>query len=569
VEQAERELAGHDPRSATAAAQAASDTATALNATLDRYGATRAALVQARTDAVQLSSAGYRMEASQGAIDGARVALTEAARALQQDGPPAAAVKIKAAETMLAEAVANGTGLVALRQQNEQRLAAVEAEGKAAADLIAAGRQAFDLVDEFAESTWGDIRGNGSEAQASADRAHQHWLSAGRRNTMDVQEFHEARDDLEAASQELAYTRQLIDAITTRLRDLEQARDSARASIDEAARSLSAGRAFVLSNDPDVGNDPEDKLAQAEQLLAAAQAEAARPKPDWLALVRDAHAADALADQALAGARSEAEAMAKLRQQVAQAGQAAAAEVSKALKFAELHRADIQQATMGALSALKSRLDQAQAAEQRASALTEDQRRAAYTQAAAAYRAAQDEGGKVYQAAYSDFQRLEKLRGELNDELAKARGSLSEAQMLAGQHQGRVPAASRKRLEAAQVSFDQIRLPISGEAQLGKTIKLAQTIESEARAVENELRRITGTQVGQPGVGEVIGGMVIGEILGSGRRQSSGWGGSGSWSGGSGGGNDGWGKMGGGGGSFGGGGGGGSFGGGGGGGGGW
>jgi hypothetical protein len=220
-----------------------------------------------------------------------------------------------------------------------------------------------------------------------------------------------------------------------------------------------------------------------------------------------------------------------------------------------------------AIADLRGILDQAQAVRRQADELEEGQRSAALSKSAATYRKLQEESAKIYQAAYSDVQRLEQLRSDLNDELTKARTALQEAEGLYASYGRQVPGSRGlgQRLQAARRSFDQIRLPISGEGQLTKTLSIARAITSEARDVSRELRSHANRGGGGGGgVGEFIGGMVVGEILSSGRRHG-GWGGSGGWSGGSGGGSSGggssggggWGGMGGGGGSFGGGGGGG------------
>lgn len=503
------------------------------------------------------------MEASHTALNGARSVLNEVARALQLGSPAEVETKLQAAQLMLDEAIANGAGLVELRRANDQRILAIERAGHEAAELIAEGRRAFDLVDEFAESTWSDIRGNGSEAQAAADRAHEHWGLARERNTMEAQEFHQANADLDAAEQALVFVRQLVGAVTQRLADLERARDMARETMAEAERSIAAGWEFVRSNDPDVGQAPEQQLRDAERQMAAAQAEAGQPKPDWLRLVQAAQAADQLADAALAGARSEAETMAKLRQQTARAQELASAEVAKIVRYGQVHGADLQPERLRTIATLQGQLAQAHGLAQRAEGLTEDQRRAALEQALAAFAKVQSDSAPVYAAAQSDVQRLEQLRAQLNDELARARAALGEAESLLrgnGALLGPGASGAGQRVRAARASFDQIRLPINGEANLNQTMRVAQAITSESRDVVADLKRAIRQHQQRTGqqAGDIVAGMLLNEVLRGGHHR--GWGGSGSWS--SGGKDDGWGKMGGGGGIFGGGGGGGSFGGG-------
>jgi len=563
VAAAEQAIGGNYAREALSAAQAASEIGRRIATIGERFAAVRQGIVQGRNDAERLAAEGYYMEASGAALDATRAALSATAAALQSSGPDAAAAHLAEAEAQLAEAQASGAALPGLRAENERRLAEVAERGEATAALIAEGRQVFDIVDEFAESTWDDIRGNGSEAQAAAGRAHEHWESARARNTMGAQEFRAAKENLDAADAELAYVRKLIDAITQRLADLEQARSTAQATLAEAARSITAGWEFVRANDPDVGKAPEANLREAEGHLQTAQAEAAQAKPDWLRLAADATLADKLADDALVGARSEAEAMAKLRAQVGQTQQLATAEVKKIVNFVGVHEGDITAERRREIDQVQAAVAQAFALLQQAERSEEERRRAALERAFAAYQALQPQAAQVYKNVFADVQRLEQLRARLNTELSQARNQLEEAELLLVQYgalAGALAGSARKRLAAARRSFEQIRLPITGEEQIQRMIKVADAIESEARDVANELRARAQAEQQRRSQDVLIGTMIGGAMSGGRRGHGSGWGGSGSWSGGGGGG--GWGGRGGGGGSFGGGGGGGSFGGG-------
>ncbi len=535
----------YDAGEAAAHARAASELAAQIAASAERFGQIQSGIGAEREAAQAVTAQGYRLDKAEAALAASETALGAAADALQTSGPAAAEAHLNEAQELLERGIALGSGAPALRAENERRLAEIEARGRQAADLIAEGRRTFDIVDEFAESTWNDIRGNGSEAQAAADRAQRHWELARRGNTMEEQDFVAARENLDAASQELDYVAQLIDAIITRLRDLEAARDSARGLLEEAERSLIAGREFVRANDPDVGKAPEALLDRSAELLAIAKAEVGKPKPDWLKLAAAATEADRLADEALAGARSEAEAMAHLRHQVEKLRPLVSGEVSKVAKFVNVRGADIKPATLREVKALVQRFEQAQALDQRAAEVEEEARRKALEGALAAYAALQSEAQQVYATAYADAQLLEKLRKELNRELADARSALEDAEELLKVAGGRAPRQARQSLTIARSNFDKIRLPISGEEQIQRTIATAKAIAREAREAASDIR----SKIARSSSG---GGSVI--VMGSGWGSSSSWSSSDSDSS--------WGSFGGGGGSFGGGGGGGSFGGG-------
>lgn len=558
VTTAEQHQAAHDARSAIAAAQEATAQAQAIGEALERCVAIRDGIVEARNDAEKLAAQGYRMETSHAALDNAQASLTEAAQLLQRQELAQAVSTLQAAQTFLDEAIANGRGLAELRAENERRLAEIETLGQEVAQLIAHGHKTFDIVDEFAESTWDDIRGNGSEAEAAANRAHEHWLSARQNNSMDLQEFVAAKEDLDAAAEELAYARSLVETITQRLKDLEAARDTARDEIAAAAADIARGWEFVHANDPDVGKVPEQKLRQAEELLALAQAEIQKDKPDWLELVKHAQAANNLADEALVGARSEVEAMEKLRTRVQRAQKLAAAEVQKIVQFAGLHGQDIHPDNQEAIARIQQQVQRAYALMQEAEQAEEDRRRAALQQAYEGYTRLQADAATVYKAVYADFQRLEKLRTEVNEELAHARNAILSAERALVNYSSVVPrnASAVQQLKTARRRFDQIKLPISGERNLQDTLNLARSIRRDAQEAEKEIRSYYRPPH-DGGAGDLLTGMMIGALLDTATRSGhhGGWGGSGSWSGGSGGG--GWGSLGGGGGGWGGGGGGG------------
>jgi hypothetical protein len=501
---------------ATEAARAASELAQKIAGLAERHGAIRAGINNEREAGVAVTRQGFRLDNSQKALAAAEEALGAAARTVQSEGPDAAAPRYDTAQARLEQAVAEGSGAPALFAENQRRLAELEARGQAATAKIEEGRRTFDVVDEFAESTWADIRGNGSEAQAAANRAQEHWEKARQGNSMEAQAFFAARQNLDAATQALDFVDTLVDAIVNRLKDLETARDSAKALLAEAERSLKAGQEFVQQHDPDVGKGPEASLHEAAQHLAVAQAESTQAKPDWLKLAAAATAADRLADEALAGARSEAETIAKLRDQAGRLGQIVAGEINGIAKFVNVHGDDIAPQTAGAVKALVQRFDQARALEGRAQNVEEEQRRAALEQIVAAYNGLLPETKRIAGLTQSDVQRLEQLRAEMNSALADARSAIQQAQAAAAG--GRTRRGEIDRLRAVEQRFEQIRLPINGEENIARTTQEARAIAAEARDIASDINRQSRPPMG-PGPIIVTGGW-------------GGWGGSGSWSGG-------------------------------------
>ena len=481
-------------------AKAASETAEQITLIAQRFSAIQTALGAERKIANTVTSQGYRLDVAEAALAECETALVGAATALQAKGAQAATAFIATAQAQLERGVASGSGAPALRAANDRRLGEIEARGAAATKRIAEGRRVFDLVDEFAESTWSDIKGNGSSSQAAADQAQRHWEQARQGNTMDAQAFYAAKEQLDAATQELTYVDQLIDAIITRLKDLEAARGAARGLLDEAERSLNAGLEFVRANDPDVGKGPDNQLRQAAEQLAFAKREAGEPKPDWLKLATAATTADRLADDALVGARSEAATMTKLRQQIDQVRPLVSGEVNKIAKFINVRGEDITPPTLATVKALVQRFEQAQALDQQASKVEEEARRQTLEQTLAAYTALQTECEPVYKAASTDAKRLEKLRNNLNGELASTRSAISHAESLLAQAGTHAKGDEKQRLNQAKAAFDRIRLPITGEDNLtritAEVATIAQTVREVTREVESRIQPASSGGIG-------------------------------------------------------------------------
>ncbi len=561
VGRAESLLDEHRAADAIAAAGAASATIDQLNQLLASYNDIREGISAGRAGTEKATSQGYHVEAGLAAFDRSEGLLCEAAAALEQDVDKARAL-LEQAEAARAEGVARGGGMPALRKANDEHLAQVEQAGQQLAGAITEGRAAFALVDEFAENTWSDIRGNGSEAAAAADRAHALWERATQRNTMEQQDFLGAQQDLTEADKQIAFAHTLIDSILQRLKDLQAARDTARQDIASAQADIDQGWSFVQSNDPDVGKQPEQALAQAEVLIKQAHVELAKDRPDWLAIVKQARAANVLADQSLANARSEVDAMNKLREQATHAQQLATAEVQKIVQFTAIHGNDILPGSEKKLTQLQNDVQRAyqtlKAAEQAEEQARADDLREAITR----YTDLQSSADTLYDEIYGAFQRIEQVRQRVSAAMQAAEQAIARAERA----QQATPIGNRasgdQYLREAHTAFQSIGTP-RDEAQMQRALGLAEQARKAAQQAENIYRSHTGTPQGDD-LSDFLGGVVVGSLLsGSGGRHHGSGGGGGGGGGGS------WGGGGGGGGSWGGGGGGGGWGGGGGGGGGW
>jgi uncharacterized membrane protein YgcG len=546
VARAEGLLAEHRAADAIAAVGAASAAIDELNQTLTRYADIREGISAGRAGAEKAAAQGYRVEAGLSALDTAEGLLRQAATVLERD-LAAARTLLDQAEAARAEGVARGGGMPALRKDNDARLAQTQQAGEQLTAHIAEGRKAFDLVDEFAENTWSDIRGNGSEAEAAAARAHSLWERASQRNTMDEQDFLGARQDLDEADKQIAFTRTLVDAITQRLRDLQTARDTAQQEINTAQQDIDQGWSYVRGNDPDVGKAPEQALAQAAQLLKQANAELKKQRPDWLAIVKQAQEANRLADEALANARSEVDAMNKLREQATHAQQLATAEVQKIVQFTSIHADDIPASSEQKLNQLQADVAQAYAALKAAEQAEEQVRAADLREAMTRYIALQDSADKLYDEIYGAFQRVEELRKRVGAEVDRAASAVAQAERLLQAYASFIRPRSPgvellEQARALLASIGSIRNEADSKRALATATEARNAAERAARMFQDQAQAYQSANQRDDSIGDFVTGAVIGSLLsGSGNRPhhhgGGGWGGGsssgGGWGGGS------------------------------------
>ena len=113
---------------------------------------------------------------------------------------------------------------------------------------IEQGAKVFDQVDEYAESSWHDIRGNGTEAQKAADQRPRPLAASHRPQRPHPrlpQDFEHAQALIAEANSQLDQARKLIAAIIDRLKNIQESQRTAQAEIATASRDIQAGQDFV------------------------------------------------------------------------------------------------------------------------------------------------------------------------------------------------------------------------------------------------------------------------------------------------------------------------------------
>ncbi|HYP20618.1 MAG TPA: hypothetical protein VEY08_11135, partial [Chloroflexia bacterium] len=272
VAEAESALAAQPPLSLKAydAATAASASAAQLLALISNLAQAYYALRQQRARLVAARSGAFKLPGSDKTFAHALDVLSDAARHLETGELEKAGETLKQGVSAVEQAGGEVEAAVSLQKANVEALAALKAAGEEAKKFIEQGAAAFDKVDEYAESSWQDIKGNGTEAQKAADKAFNLWQEASELNELSAegpQDFEGARRQIEEANGAITRVRELITAILDRLNHLQESQRTAQAEISAAEQDLALGRSFVKQHDPDISPAPDRLLADASGLV--------------------------------------------------------------------------------------------------------------------------------------------------------------------------------------------------------------------------------------------------------------------------------------------------------------
>jgi uncharacterized membrane protein YgcG len=537
LSQAESALAAKPPLFLQAydSARSARSLAEQMSAAIKQLSSTYSSLAQHKGELEEARSKGFKLVESDRLFAETLSGLSAAAQKLEVADIAGFTEALQSASALVSRAEHAVRDEIALQAANGQALDRLKADGEAIKTLIQQGAQAFDKVDEYAESSWLDIRGNGTEAQTAADDAYGLWTEASALNAVSPespQDFVQAREKVDEANRLLEKARTLIAAIFDRLKHLEESKRIAADEIEAARRDIAAGHSFISQHDQDISPSPDNMLTEAEKSLRLAQEEMGRPKPDWISVVAQARKANDLADKSLANARSEAEAMQARRQKARTTAQQAEASLSRAANFASVHHADLDTSVIAGIKAAQESMERAQGAlAQAESEGREDLARAeALDKAAEYFKVAQQAADAAYEAASSQFTAREALRREAYEELQSAEASIRSAAAFMQAHDGVISAQSVGALQAAIDAMPAWRdgadpAYLQGISKAAKQVErkaaaAQDTAEAEVRAHSerqnaDEMQDLLGTLL-------TIGAATV--LSGGGRRRDPGWG---------------------------------------------
>lgn len=209
-------------------------------------------------------------------------------------------------------------------------------------NLISQGHVAFKRIsEEFAESCWESVKGNGVEAEERLAWAEESVDEVVSLASMENQKWDEAQDLVKEVGLRLTEAASLMRSIIALEENIQAAKRDAQQEIKNAHSDIRKAWDYIEAHDDDISEDRKKELKAAEEVLHSVVMEGEKNKPDYLRIVKLAQEANSTADKILENARSEHETMERLRQKAATSVRDARAVYSKAKEYIEDHRGDV------------------------------------------------------------------------------------------------------------------------------------------------------------------------------------------------------------------------------------
>lgn len=427
---------------------------------------------------------GYKLNAGKANLDSAREQFRVALDLLKQGDFKVLDAQIDEANELVDSLESYAKELLALKETNASRLAELERKGDEIRSLIDQAVPQFESIQSYAEVNWRDIKGNGTEAQKAANRAHELFEHA--QSQHESQHFEEAKDSIDLAFVELEQAHELIDAIFLRLENLKKAETTSRQELKLIEAEVSKHLDWVkqAAVDRNVSEKPEEDLQQAYQLLQQTKTELAQSEPNWLAILERVQKADKLSTEAFIQIRTEHEAMERRQTLMQSEKTEARVALERVLKFAHLHPQDMSTTAMQLLDEAQTYYAQAEGQEKHSQTLEEVQLAKVLEQATQLFDLAQKKAEAAFSEAEGGFKTMEALRQKTVQVVAEADSALRSLKLY----------ASRAQLDRSlQQSLYQLEKNLPGydaratKQELEQTIRDAESIKLAVNQLQHEL----------------------------------------------------------------------------------
>lgn len=244
----------------------------------------------------------------------------------------------------------------------------------------------FDRLAAYAPASWQPVKGNLEEARKRIAYAR---AEGGRGSVALATDRPATARSARGAQDALVQASALLAAIERLAASLGEAQDRLAAEIEAAATDVERARAAITGGH--VGPAGQEKVLEAERLLAAARTEAASATPDVLIALKQAMQANATADEVLEGVRETEERRAREAAVLTAALRSAEVSVTRAADFIAARRGGVGREARTRLAEAERRLEAARALEATDGGAATREAKTAERLADEAYRLASDD----------------------------------------------------------------------------------------------------------------------------------------------------------------------------------
>lgn len=325
-----------------------------LDGRLEALGQRHQAIRDAITDA---QGRGYRTDPADDDLALSTSALARATEASGERLVAAADEHLDLGESAADDAIEWVEGIEEMRAGLAADLAALrERRGRLLSSIDSALAVMESLEQRFAASAWENVAGNGSEAEAELTSAEAALTASERAQVLDVQDWDEAHNALDAAEQDLDDADALLRAIHERSQELDEAADLAPSTLETAKRAVTEAATFMRSHSRDVSDDVELALDELSRRGEAAQRGLAQDRPDPAAVMAAATQIQSEVAELLATAKQEVTAADAARRRAAKTLGQARTDLSSLLSYARSHRRYVPRRSRSVLDGFEAQL---------------------------------------------------------------------------------------------------------------------------------------------------------------------------------------------------------------------
>jgi uncharacterized membrane protein YgcG len=228
---------------------------------------------------------------------------------------------------------------------------------KAVRTRIEEGRILFAELSAHPEAVWEPVRGNGTEAEKRLESATEIYSGL----SLQPDSAWEDAESIREAGRLLDEAENLMRSVAARHKALNEAREAAAEELAAARTDLDRASAFLQQFDEDTRDSLKGDIEKAWGIYALAEGESKKDKPDYLRIVETALKANREADRIYDEARTEREAVVRLRRLAVSSVQGAERAFSAAREYEEDHRPDVGHDARELLKKAQDALARAQA----------------------------------------------------------------------------------------------------------------------------------------------------------------------------------------------------------------